>query len=134
MTDALAIGAVSAFAAAQSALKYRPAGDRLTFLYTGNFLNTRRRIPTLLTLGIGKAAAAHLLDTIAPLYADRDARFYYVDERTADGDGMFKGVTGDAPADYFLHLTTVEPEAPVLQTFVAGRGYVEFEKEVKVGA
>ena len=38
-----------------------PSDVLKTFIYTGNFLNTEKTMPMLVSLGIGKSASAHLI-------------------------------------------------------------------------
>ena len=59
----LAVNVTSVYAAAQAAVAgfdELPSGSLKTFIFTGNGLNTKP-IPVLLTLGVGKTAAAHLI-------------------------------------------------------------------------
>jgi hypothetical protein len=54
-------------------------------------------------------------------------RFYFVDERTADGSSPFQGLNGQAHAEEFYSLATRGDQGPWEYTFVAGKGYVDFE-------
>ena len=53
------------------------------------------------------------------------ARFYYVDERKADGSAAFQ-IDGDAHAELFWGLALQKEHRPWLQTFVKGEGYRKF--------
>jgi len=54
-------------------------------------------------------------------------RFYYVDERKADGSPIGTEVTAQAHADFFAELIDrTAGEVPFLATFVDGKGYVKF--------
>lgn len=67
------INTSSAFVAAQQAalaFEQLPASASKTFIYTGNILNTLTIAP-LLTLGVGKSATAHIIQSAASAYADR---------------------------------------------------------------
>lgn len=54
-------------------------------------------------------------------------RFYYVDERNAEGRPVYGQVDRDAHGDFYVELAKGETQSPWLATFVAGKGYVEFE-------
>jgi hypothetical protein len=53
-------------------------------------------------------------------------RFYYVDERLADGKPMLTGLGGDAHATHFLELSEAKEQREWQQTFVKGQGYIKF--------
>lgn len=53
------------------------------------------------------------------------SRFYYADERKADGSPKYR-INGDAHAKLYLDLATTETQRPWMQTFVQGEGYKEF--------
>lgn len=53
-------------------------------------------------------------------------RFYYGDERKTDGTAIYR-VNGDAHAEEYWKLAEAKEQGPWLQTFVKGRGYVDFE-------
>ena len=72
--DHLSINTISAFMAAQEAVK---SFDRLTenptppvFIYTGNKLNLVA-FPPLLTLGVGKAASSHIIEYFSKVYREK---------------------------------------------------------------
>lgn len=52
-------------------------------------------------------------------------RFYYVDERKADGTAKYR-VDGEAHGKHFLELAEANTQGPWLQTFVKGAGYKDF--------
>lgn len=52
-------------------------------------------------------------------------RFYYADERKADGAAKYK-VSGPAHGEYYLSLAKGEKQGPWLATFVDGEGYKDF--------
>jgi hypothetical protein len=52
-------------------------------------------------------------------------RFYYADERKADGSPKYR-VDGDAHAELYYDLALGDTQGPWLQTFVKGVGYKEF--------
>ena len=57
-------------------------------------------------------------------------RFYYGDERKADGSAAFK-IDGDAHAQVYLQLSEDTKQSHWLQTFVKGKGYVDFSWQSK---
>ncbi|KAI1494072.1 putative short chain type dehydrogenase [Biscogniauxia mediterranea] len=117
--------AVKGFEKLSDAGELGPAGG--TFIFTGNLLN-ESAVPTLLTFGIGKTAAAHLVKHLAlAAYEGKPYKFYYGDERHADGTPMIGDLSGKAHADQYLELAKDAAQRPWQQTFVAGKGYVKFE-------
>ena len=137
------INTVSAFVAAQQAatgFAQLPDSAAKTFIYTGNILNTAI-IPPLLDLGVGKAAMAHIIQSAAAAYKDRGYkyvksffscrrltffRFYYGDQRKADGAAVYNAIDGDAHAKLYLNLAEGKVQGPWQQTFVSGVGYKDF--------
>ncbi|MCJ1318433.1 hypothetical protein MMC15_003761 [Xylographa vitiligo] len=121
------INTTSAFVAAQQAvLGFEQLSDSVTktFIYTGNVLNTTTMVP-LMYLGIGKSATAHMIQCAATAYKDRGYRFYYADERKADGSAAFT-IDGEAHGKLYASLAEAESQRPWLQTFVKGVGYKHF--------
>ncbi|PTB75297.1 NAD(P)-binding protein [Trichoderma longibrachiatum ATCC 18648] len=103
----MAVNNTSVFVAAQQAVlgfKELPADAPRVFAFTGNILNVRP-LPQFLESGAGK--------------------FYYVDERKADGSAAFK-IDGEAHAKLFWELAEAKTQGPWLQTFVKGVGYKDF--------
>ncbi|CAI7606797.1 unnamed protein product [Penicillium bialowiezense] len=126
-TRDLNVNTTSAFVAAQQAtmgFAELPASSSKTFIYTGNMLNTTI-IPPLLDLGVGKSATAHIIQTAAASYADRGFKFYYADERKADGT-ITPQIDGEAHAEFYAQLAEGESQGPWQQTFVKGSGYQKF--------
>jgi hypothetical protein len=67
------INTTSAFVAAQQAalgFAELPDSAARTFIYTGNITNTVV-IPSLVDLGVGKSAMAHIIEAVAGAYKDR---------------------------------------------------------------
>ncbi|OGE53917.1 hypothetical protein PENARI_c007G08563 [Penicillium arizonense] len=119
---------ISAFAAAQQAVlsfDQLPESASRTFIYTGNILNTTT-IPPLLDLGVGKAATAHIIQSAASAYADRGYKFYYADERQADGSPTYSGLSGEAHGKLYVSLAEGLSQGPWQQTFVKDVGYRQF--------
>ncbi|KAL9044051.1 MAG: hypothetical protein Q9214_002785 [Letrouitia sp. 1 TL-2023] len=139
------INTTSAFVAAQQAvLGFEQLSDTAskTFIYTGNILNTTTMAP-LMDLGVGKSATAHIIQSAAQAYADRGFkyaipteilpiekltryRFYYGDERKADGSPAYSAISGEAHAKLYLQLAEDKSQGPWQQTFVKDIGYKHF--------
>ena len=77
-------------------------------------MHTRRRDTSKATLTRCIAMSANVI-----------FRFYYADERKADGAAKYK-VSGPAHGDYYLSLAKGEKQGPWLATFVDGEGYKDF--------
>ncbi|KAK1955830.1 NAD(P)-binding protein [Colletotrichum sublineola] len=123
----MTINNTSVFVAAQQAVlgfAELPADAPKTFFFTGNILNVAP-LPQFLESGAGKSASAHMMMAAASEYREKGFRFYYVDERKADGSAAFK-IDGEAPAKLFLELAEARTQEPWLQTFVKGEGYKNF--------
>lgn len=54
-------------------------------------------------------------------------RFFYADERNADGSLKGKHLSGPAHAEFYAQLTEQNEKCPWRVTFVEGKGYVEFK-------
>ncbi|KAI4262640.1 MAG: hypothetical protein L6R42_002182 [Xanthoria sp. 1 TBL-2021] len=124
----LNINTTSAFVAAQqavSAFKQLPDSASKTFIYTGNILNTTIMAP-LMDLGVGKSATAHIIQSAAAAYAERGFKFYYADERKADGSAAYFSIDGEAHGKHYLQLAEGKEQGPWQQTFVKGMGYKKF--------
>lgn len=118
----------SAFVAAQQAVlgfAQLPASAARTFIYTGNVLNVTI-LPQFISQGIGKSGAAHMIWAASEAYKDRGYKFYYADERKADGSAKYR-IDGDAHANLFWELAHAETQGPWMQTFVQGVGYKKFD-------
>jgi len=73
----LAVNVTSVYAAAQEAVfgfDSLPKETLKSFIYTGNGLNVVTPMPVLLTLGVGKSAAAHLIQASSIAYKDAGYR------------------------------------------------------------
>ena len=53
-------------------------------------------------------------------------RFYYGDERKADGTAIYR-VDGEAHAKLYWELAEEKTHGPWMQTFVKGMGYTKFD-------
>lgn len=56
-----------------------------------------------------------------------DLRFYYADQRKADGTPIYK-VDGEPHAQLFWQLAEDKTQGPWMQTFVKGVGYKSFDE------
>lgn len=54
-------------------------------------------------------------------------RFFYADQRQADGGAAYMALDGEAHAEFFSQLVTHEGDIPWQATFVKGKGYVQFK-------
>jgi hypothetical protein len=52
-------------------------------------------------------------------------RFYYADERKADGTAVYSAIDGEAHGKFYVELSEKD-QGPWLATFVKGTGYVGF--------
>jgi hypothetical protein len=55
-------------------------------------------------------------------------RFYYGDERKADGTAKYR-VDGEAHAKLYWELAEDKTQGPWMQTFVKGAGYTNFDSQ-----
>lgn len=147
----LTINTTSAFVAAQQAVssfEKLPDTASRTFIYTGNITNVSP-IVGLMDLGIGKSATAHIIQCAAEAYKDKGykyvppcsplrvivsnemnplttSRFYYADERKADGAAVYGAIDGPAHAKFYTELAGGKSQGPWQQTFVKDVGYKKF--------
>ncbi|KAJ5516053.1 hypothetical protein N7527_007613 [Penicillium freii] len=122
------INTTSAFVAAQqAALSFEQLPDHRskTFIYTGNILNSTP-IASLLDLGVGKSATAHIIRSAAAAYSNRGFKFYYADERKADGAPAYSELNGEAHGRFYAELAEHKVQGPWQQTFVKDIGYKHF--------
>ncbi|CRG82778.1 hypothetical protein PISL3812_00124 [Talaromyces islandicus] len=127
-TRDLNINTTSAFVTAQQAaigFQELPDSASKTFIYTGNILNTSI-IPTLFSLGVGKSATAHIIQSAAAAYSDRGFKFYYADEREPGGAPAYRNVDGEAHGKFYLQLAGNRSQGPWQQTFAKDVGYKSF--------
>ncbi|KAJ5619297.1 hypothetical protein N7510_003281 [Penicillium lagena] len=122
------INTTSAFVAAQQAalgFEQLPSSESKTFIYTGNILNSTT-IANLLDLGVGKSATAHIIRSAASAYSNRGFKFYYADERKADGAPAYSEINGEAHGKFYAELAEHKFQGPWQQTFVKDIGYKHF--------
>jgi hypothetical protein len=141
----LHVNTASAFVAAQqAALSFKKLPDHRskTFIYTGNILN-ETTIASLLDGGVGKSATAHIIRSAAAAYSNKGfkyafpssapavlkltkSRFYYADERKADGTPAYSKISGEAHGKFYAELAEHKSQGPWQQTFVKDVGYKHF--------
>ncbi|KAK5111632.1 hypothetical protein LTR85_011810 [Meristemomyces frigidus] len=127
----LAVNTTSAYAAMKESVasfQTLPDSAAKMFLYTGNKLNTPGVVmPALFTLGTGKVATSHVIESAAQAYKDKGFRFYYVDQRTAEGGSVnISTLSGEGHAEFFMSLIEGGGNVPWLATFVKDKGYTKF--------
>lgn len=128
LSETLAVNITSPYTAAAQAIKRWSAlpddgSVSKTFMFTGNMTSTQAW-PLSLALGIGKNGTAYWLETATHAYGGR-YKFYFVDERGADGESVYHLIDGPAHADEFWKLSEeVRGQSHWNWTFVKGKGYV----------
>lgn len=145
MRRELAVNIIAPLIAAQEAIKgfkKLPSSVSKTFIVTGNMLNVSAK-PDSMTYGMGKSALAHMIRVAAVGYAGQGFkwvpnshaqvpqlttnRFYYADQRHADGGPSFP-VDGRASGEMYVELAGMAEQGPWDYTFVPGKGYTSFAK------
>ena len=153
MIDYMQVNAVSPWAVAGEAIKgFNELGaeglgkEGATFIFTGNMLNDTVA-PNFVPNGMGKSATAHFIKHLALIaYQDKPYkyacltfdsssvsdfgihRFYFGDQRLADGMPLYKGLSGQAHADAYLELAQDPKQRAWQYTFVKDKGYAKFDK------
>lgn len=138
VTEALAVNTVSPHEAARLAIKgfaSLPADASKTFIFTGNPYH-RELMTTNLVLGVGKSGSAYWVEAAAktPAYLKQGFKFYYVDERTPEGEASGLSIDGEAHAVEFWRLShEIKEQSHWDWTFVKGTpdGYVHFDAQVE---
>ncbi|OAG33959.1 hypothetical protein AYO21_11912 [Fonsecaea monophora] len=132
--DSQSVNATSALVSLHESVKaFRnlPAGGDAskTFIFTGNMLNVKT-LKNMLNFGLGKTVTAYAIRHLVEqkVYADEGIKFYYADERNAEGLPVGNAVSGEAAADEYVKLAERADQGPWLYTFVKGAGYKDFEK------
>ena len=108
-----------------------PPSPYKTFIHTGNKLHAMPAPPVLM-FGMHKAAMAHAVWDCTVAYGDRGYKFYFTDQRFADGRAAREGMSGEASATVMLGLVDDPVQRAWYHTFVEGRGYVDFGEVDKV--
>ncbi|KAI0834765.1 hypothetical protein F5Y06DRAFT_147693 [Hypoxylon sp. FL0890] len=127
----LNVNTISPYVAAQQAIRgweILPKGTKKTFIYTGNILNVSiLPLPRFLDLGMGKSASAFWIGLADASYSAQGFRFFYADERQADGKLIGAALDGPAHGEFYVQLANHEGNVPWHATFVKGKGCVQFE-------
>ncbi|KAK9489601.1 hypothetical protein V1508DRAFT_427551 [Lipomyces doorenjongii] len=97
-----------------------------TFIVTGNVLNVAGAMPAMLTLGLGKAAAAHLIDGAVKSYGSQGYKFYYADERNPSGAPVGSSPDAKAHSEVYFQLAEDPEQRPWDYTFVKFKGFTKF--------
>ncbi|KAF2661991.1 hypothetical protein K491DRAFT_764624 [Lophiostoma macrostomum CBS 122681] len=132
VTADLAVNTVSPYVAAQQAVKgwaTLPKETKKTFIYTGNNLNNNvLPVPLMLDLGVGKSASAYWIGVVDLVNSDKGSRFFYADERSADGKLKGQALDGPAHGEFYAQLAGRHDDSvPWQATFVKDQGYVNFK-------
>ncbi|KAI1413648.1 NAD(P)-binding protein [Hypoxylon sp. FL1857] len=127
----LNVNTVSPYVAAQQAIRgweTLPKETKKSFIYTGNILNVSIvPAPLFLDLGMGKSASAYWIGVADASYSARGFRFFYADERQADGKIIGAALDGAAHGEFYAQLANHEGNVPWNATFVKSKGYVQFK-------
>lgn len=100
-------------------------GRKGTFIMTGNLLPRKiLPVPALVDGGVGKSAANYWVGLSDATFRKEGIRFFWADERKADGGHVGSKPDGDGHSELFLRLTE-DDEVPYYVTFVDGK-YREF--------
>ncbi|KAK8086890.1 hypothetical protein PG994_001864, partial [Apiospora phragmitis] len=101
--ELMTVNAISTYAAAHEAVKgFEKTGPGSTFIMTGNKLKTVA-LPGVLCFGMGKSAAAHMIQNASNSYKNKGYKFYYADRRQPDGSHTVP-VGGEAHTKLYLEL------------------------------
>ncbi|KAK9241647.1 hypothetical protein V1506DRAFT_465777 [Lipomyces tetrasporus] len=96
------------------------------FIFTGNTLNVSGALLPFLTVGVGKSAAAHIIDAAVKSYVSKGYKFYYADERNRDGSPVGTNRDGTAHAEAYFQLVEATEQGPWDYTFVKSKGFAKF--------
>ncbi|KAK9237782.1 hypothetical protein V1525DRAFT_402901 [Lipomyces kononenkoae] len=125
----LSVNVSSLYAAMQETVngwKNLPTTLPKVFIFTGNLLNVAGARPALLTLGVGKTAAAHLIEGAVKSYGSHGYRFYYADERNPNGTPVGTSPDAKAHAEAYFQLAEDPEQRPWDYTFVKFKGFTKF--------
>ncbi|TEA17123.1 hypothetical protein C8034_v000316 [Colletotrichum sidae] len=120
----LGVNVTGAWVAAGEAVKgwERDGEGKGRFVFTGNVLNEKPvPVPLFVTLGVGKSASWYWVGTADGVYKEKGWRFFYADERKADGGSVGNDVGADSHGKFYLELAEGNVDAlPSAVTFVDG--------------
>ncbi|KAF9882152.1 short-chain dehydrogenase [Colletotrichum karsti] len=118
------VNATGAYVAAQRAVEaWKEVGEEGgRFVFTGNRLNVKPEpVPVFLSLGVAKSQAWWWLGAADGFFKGKGWRFFYADERNADGSGTGKDVNPESHGKFYLKLAEGDvEELPFDVTFVDG--------------
>ncbi|KAI1875046.1 uncharacterized protein JN550_002475 [Neoarthrinium moseri] len=96
--------------------------EQRTFIYTGNCMpQTIIPIVHLATVGVGKSGAAYWVQLADALYGKKGFRFFFADERTAEGITIGPVPGAESHAQFYLTLAEGKSDIPSYATFVDGK-------------
>ncbi|KAJ4415450.1 hypothetical protein N0V82_007321 [Gnomoniopsis sp. IMI 355080] len=96
-------------------------GRNGTFILTGNLLPRKiLPVPSLVDLGVGKSAANYWVGLSDATFRKDGIRFFFADERAADGSAVGSKIDGAGHSEMYLRLTE-DDEVPYYVTFVDGK-------------
>ncbi|KAK4033726.1 hypothetical protein C8A01DRAFT_39812 [Parachaetomium inaequale] len=129
----LALMVTSPFAAAGKCFEvWGAAGEESTaapkrFIMTGNIQpKVIVPLPDFTTIGVAKAGAAYWVGAADLFYKKRGWRFFFAEERSAEGTPMGFTPGAESHAEMFLSLSEGSEDLPSYITFVNGK-YHAFE-------
>ncbi|KAK6217583.1 short-chain dehydrogenase/reductase SDR [Colletotrichum tabaci] len=98
-------------------------GAKGRFIYTGNLLNAiPLPVPLLVSLGIGKNAAWSWVSVADAVYKEKKGwRFFYADERKADGSSIGNVPDAESNGKFYVELAEGAKDLPSTVTFVDGK-------------
>lgn len=96
------------------------ASQPKVFIMTGNILPFAP-IPFLLSLGVGKASSAHMIEsaTLTEAFQKKNWRFYFATGTTKDGGPVYRGLDGPAHAKAYQEMIERKEQGPWDVRFVA---------------
>lgn len=124
------VNVTSAFLAIQESVKsFQKISDSVkpkAFIYTGNIQNVKP-LSFITTAGIGKSGAYSAVGAADQMFGSKGYRFYYADERRANGDAVYNDLSAEGAAEFYFDLAENENKhIPVEATFISGKGYAKF--------
>lgn len=103
------------------------------FIYTGNMCSYQV-VPEVMSMGVGKNAMAYVIQTAAETYGTKGKGqrgfWYFADQRFSDGMAAMAFVNGEAHGEHYWELANSKSQGPWNNTFVKGKGYKKFDKEL----
>jgi hypothetical protein len=127
------LGLISFYTVAKLFSELPSSPHNKVFIYTGNACISLV-IPTFMSLGVVKNAAAYVIESAAASYGKEGngekGFWYFGDERKASGQCISGApVSGEGHADFYWELANKREQGPWNATFVTGDGYVDFDSQ-----